>query len=96
LKENDEALETPRRLVTISQTEEFNDKFNGLQSLIQMCLVEEEELKPKGDELSKCYNYLVAQVEVQEKEYCVQSSALKKFKVCKRLKIDPKEGQFSP
>ncbi|WMV18484.1 hypothetical protein MTR67_011869 [Solanum verrucosum] len=53
LKDKDEALETPRRPITRSQTKEFNDKLNGLQSLIQRCLIREKELKPKGEELSK-------------------------------------------
>ncbi|WMV32697.1 hypothetical protein MTR67_026082 [Solanum verrucosum] len=35
LKDKDDALETPRRPITRSQTKEFNDKLNGLQSLIQ-------------------------------------------------------------
>ncbi|WMV54632.1 hypothetical protein MTR67_048017 [Solanum verrucosum] len=69
LKDKDEALETPRRPITRSQTKEFNDKLNGLQSLIQMCLIGEEELKPKGEELSKCYNYLVAQIQAQDEEF---------------------------
>ena len=69
LKDKDEALETPRRPITRSQTKEFNDKLNGLQSLIQRCLIGEEELKPKGEELSKCYNYLVAQIQVQDEEF---------------------------
>ncbi|KAH0705951.1 hypothetical protein KY289_011027 [Solanum tuberosum] len=69
LKDNDEALETPRRPITRFQTKEFNDKLNGLQSLIQMCLIGEEELKPKGEELSKCYNYLVAQIQAQDEEF---------------------------
>ncbi|KAH0644681.1 hypothetical protein KY284_032565 [Solanum tuberosum] len=69
LKDKDEALETPRRPITRSQTKEFNDKLNGLQSLIQMCLIGEEELKPKGEELSKCYNYLVAQIQAQYEEF---------------------------
>ncbi|WMV18676.1 hypothetical protein MTR67_012061 [Solanum verrucosum] len=63
LKDKDDALETPRRPITRSQTKEFNDKLNGLQSLIQRFLIGEEELKPKGEELSKCYNYLVAQIQ---------------------------------
>ncbi|KAH0639201.1 hypothetical protein KY285_035787 [Solanum tuberosum] len=69
LKDKDEALETPRRSITRSQTKEFNDKLNGLQSLIQRCLIGEEELKPKGEELSKCYNYLVAQIQAQDEEF---------------------------
>ncbi|KAH0653052.1 hypothetical protein KY289_030730 [Solanum tuberosum] len=69
LKDKDEALETPRRPITRSQTKEFNDKLNGLQLLIQRCLIGEEELKPKGDELSKCYNYLVAQIQAQDEEF---------------------------
>ncbi|KAH0748608.1 hypothetical protein KY290_027840 [Solanum tuberosum] len=69
LKDKDEALETPRRPITRSQTKEFNDKLNGLQSLIQRCLIGEEELKPKGEELSKCYNYLVAQIQAQDEEF---------------------------
>uniref|UniRef100_M1DX47 Gag-pol polyprotein n=1 Tax=Solanum tuberosum TaxID=4113 RepID=M1DX47_SOLTU len=69
LKDKDEALETPRRPITRSQTKEFNDKLNGLQSLIQMCLIGEEELKPKGEKLSKCYNYLVAQIQAQDEEF---------------------------
>ncbi|KAH0708030.1 hypothetical protein KY285_010704 [Solanum tuberosum] len=69
LKDKDEALETPRRTITRSQTKEFNDKLNGLQSLIQRCLIREEELKPKGKELSKCYNYLVAQIQAQDEEF---------------------------
>ncbi|KAH0716261.1 hypothetical protein KY284_009166 [Solanum tuberosum] len=69
LKDKDEALETPRRLITRSQTKEFNDKLNGLQSLIQRFLIGEEELKPKGEELSKCYNYLVAQIQAQDEEF---------------------------
>ncbi|KAH0657921.1 hypothetical protein KY289_026669 [Solanum tuberosum] len=69
LKDNDEALETPRRSITRSQTKEFNDKLNGLQSLIQRCLIGEEELKPKGEELSKCYNYLVAQIQAQDEDF---------------------------
>ncbi|KAH0661533.1 hypothetical protein KY284_026464 [Solanum tuberosum] len=69
LKDKDEALETPRSSITISQTKEFNDKLNGLQSLIQRCLIGEEELKPKGEELSKCYNYLVAQIQAQDEDF---------------------------
>ncbi|KAH0776517.1 hypothetical protein KY290_007928 [Solanum tuberosum] len=69
LKDTDEDLETPRRPITRSQTKEFNDKLNGLQSLIQRCLIGEEELKPKGEELSKCYNYLVAQIQAQDEEF---------------------------
>ncbi|KAH0720178.1 hypothetical protein KY284_005208 [Solanum tuberosum] len=69
LKDKDEALETPRRSITRSQTKEFNDKLNGLQSLIQSCLIREEELKPKGEELSKCYNYLVAQIQAQDEDF---------------------------
>ena len=69
LKDKDEALETPRRPITRSQTKEFNDKLNGLQSLIQRFLIGEEELKPKGEELSKCYNYLVAQIQAQDEEF---------------------------
>ncbi|KAH0652710.1 hypothetical protein KY289_030388 [Solanum tuberosum] len=69
LKDKDESLETPRRPITRSQTKEFNDKLNGLQSLIQRCLIGEEELKPKGEELSKCYNYLVAQIQAQDEEF---------------------------
>ncbi|WMV08931.1 hypothetical protein MTR67_002316 [Solanum verrucosum] len=53
LKDKDDALETPRRPITRSQTKEFNDKLNGLQSLIQRFLIGEEELQPKGEELSK-------------------------------------------
>ncbi|KAH0716655.1 hypothetical protein KY290_012917 [Solanum tuberosum] len=69
LKDKDEALETPRRPITRSQTKEFNDKLNGLQSLIQRFLIGEEELKPKGEELSKCYNYLVTQIQAQVEEF---------------------------
>ncbi|WMV13504.1 hypothetical protein MTR67_006889 [Solanum verrucosum] len=69
LKDKDDALETPRRPITRSQTKEFNDKLNGLQSLIQRFLIGEEELKPKGEELSKCYNYLVAQIQAQDEEF---------------------------
>ncbi|WMV13412.1 hypothetical protein MTR67_006797 [Solanum verrucosum] len=68
-KDKDDALETPRRPITRSQTKEFNDKLNGLQSLIQRFLIGEEELKPKGEELSKCYNYLVAQIQAQDEEF---------------------------
>ncbi|WMV18698.1 hypothetical protein MTR67_012083 [Solanum verrucosum] len=69
LKDKDDALETPRRPITRSQTKEFNDKLNGLQSLIQRFLIGEEELTPKGEELSKCYNYLVAQIQDQDEEF---------------------------
>ncbi|KAH0691449.1 hypothetical protein KY289_018807 [Solanum tuberosum] len=69
LKDKDEALETPRRPITRSQTKEFNDTLNGLQSLIQKSLIGEEELKPKEEELSKCYNYLVAQIQAQDEEF---------------------------
>ncbi|KAH0716684.1 hypothetical protein KY285_012715 [Solanum tuberosum] len=69
LKDKDEALETPRRPITRSQTKKFNDKLNGLQSLIQRFLIGKEELKPKGEELSKCYNYLVAQIQAQYEEF---------------------------
>uniref|UniRef100_M1DKT2 Gag-pol polyprotein n=1 Tax=Solanum tuberosum TaxID=4113 RepID=M1DKT2_SOLTU len=68
-KDKDEALKTPRRPITRSQTKEFNDKLNGLPSLIQRCLIGEEELKPKGEKLSKCYNYLVAQIQAQDEEF---------------------------
>jgi len=69
LKDKDEALETPRRPITRSKTKEFNDKLNWIHSLIQMCLIGEEELKSKGEELSKCYNYLVAQIQAQDEEF---------------------------
>ncbi|WMV50157.1 hypothetical protein MTR67_043542 [Solanum verrucosum] len=65
LNEKDEALETPRRPITRSKTKELN----GLQSLIQRCLIGEGELKPKGEELSKCYNYLVARIQAQDEEF---------------------------
>ncbi|WMV24627.1 hypothetical protein MTR67_018012 [Solanum verrucosum] len=69
LKDKDGALETPKSPITRSQTKEFNGKLNGLQSLIQRCLIGEEELKPMGEELSKCYNYLVAQIQAQDEEF---------------------------
>ncbi|KAH0781376.1 hypothetical protein KY290_000974 [Solanum tuberosum] len=72
LNYKNEALETTRRPITRSQIKEFNDKLNGLQSLIQRFLIgeeEEEELKPKGEELSKCYNYLVARIQAQDEEF---------------------------
>ncbi|KAH0669565.1 hypothetical protein KY289_024058 [Solanum tuberosum] len=48
LKDKDEALETPRRPITRSQTKEFNDKFNGLQSLIQRVGFLAKKMMSKG------------------------------------------------
>ena len=43
---------------------------------IKKLLIVEDELKTKGDKLYKFYNYLVAQIEVQEEEDWVPNSAL--------------------
>jgi len=67
-KDKDEALESQRWPLTICQAKELQNKAIRLQVQIKKLLIVEDELKTKGDKLYKFYNYLVAQIEVQEEE----------------------------
>ena len=89
---DDRVLEAPRPF-TRSQAKELQAKVARLQWQIKKLLIVEEELKPKGDELSKFYNYLVAQIEVQEEEDWSPNQPLKSTKMAQNeLKRGPKRG----
>nr|XP_033510471.1 uncharacterized protein LOC117275283 [Nicotiana tomentosiformis] len=66
LKEKGKALKAPRRPMPRSRRKKFQDNLNGLQLAIKKCLVIEEQFQHKEDLWAKSYNYLEAQIKVQE------------------------------
>ena len=90
IKDKDRVLEAPRPY-TRSQAKELQTKVARLQWQIKKLSIVEEELKTKGNKLSKFYNYMVVQIEVQEEEDWVTKLALEIHQ--KGLKISLKEVQ---
>ncbi|XP_070012347.1 uncharacterized protein [Nicotiana sylvestris] len=90
IKDKDRVLEAPRPY-TRSQAKELQTKVARLQWQIKKLSIVEEELKTKGNKLSKFYNYMVVQIEVQEEEDWVTKLALEVHQ--KGLKISLKEVQ---